>query len=93
MPTTHGRNTANHQRLVASLRARRLPCWLCGQAIDYAAPADDPSSFNADHVEPLSKRPDLAEIESNLRPAHRRCNTGRGNRAPKLDLGQPSRRW
>ena len=93
MPTTQGRNTANYQRLVTSLRARRLPCWLCGQPIDYEAPFDDPNAFTADHVQPLSLHPDLAEDPTNLRAAHRRCNGSRGNRAPALDLGQLSRRW
>jgi 5-methylcytosine-specific restriction endonuclease McrA len=70
-----------------------LPCWLCGQAIDYEAPADDPNAFTVDHVKPLSLHPDLAEVESNQRAAHRRCNVGRGNRPPQLDIGEPSRCW
>ena len=83
MPTTHGRNTGNYQQIQAALRRRRLPCWLCGH----------PNAFSADHVQPLSTHPHLAEVESNLRAAHRRCNLGRGNRAPALSIGEPSRRW
>ena len=97
MPTTPGRNTAHYQRLAAQCRAeaqrRRLPCWLCRQAIDWTAPPDDPASFSVDHVQPLSTHPWLAEDPTNFRPAHRGCNTSRGNRPPPADLGTPSRNW
>lgn len=96
MPTP-GRDTANFRRRAAAFRrdcARiNAPCWLCAQAIDYAAPRDDANSYTTDHIRPLSLHPDLAEDPANFAPAHRRCNEARGNRAPLLNLGIPSRRW
>ncbi len=62
-------------------------------ALSQSGGADDPNAFTLDHVKPLSLYPDLAEVETNQRAAHRRCNLGRGNRAPALSLGEPSRRW
>jgi 5-methylcytosine-specific restriction endonuclease McrA len=88
-----GRTTRRMRRLAADLRARRSPCWLCGQPINYSLPPSDPASFSVDHVEPLSKRPDLAEEPTNLRAAHSRCNKARGNRDPKPGLGSTSANW
>jgi 5-methylcytosine-specific restriction endonuclease McrA len=97
MPSIAGRDTANYRRLSRAHRAdsarRSRPCWLCRQPIDYTLPADDPHSYSTDHVQPVSTHPHLAEDPTNLRAAHRRCNLGRGNRPPPLDLGTPSRRW
>ena len=47
-------------------------CHLCGGAVDFDLPRDDPASFQLDHVHPLSKRgPDTA---LNVRASHKRCN-------------------
>lgn len=96
MGSTPGRNTASWQRLVGALRARwaeqRRSCWLCLQPIDYDLPSSEPGSLAADHVQPLSVAPHLAEVASNLAPAHRRCNESRGNGYP-LGLGSTSRQW
>lgn len=52
-------------------------CWLCKRPIG-------PGEFSTDHVVPDSKHGghDLA----NLRPAHARCNSARGNRPRKPSL-------
>lgn len=97
MTSSHkGRRTRRFKMLTKTLRAKGLPCWLCGQPIDYNAKAGEPKSFSADHKEPLSKRPDLAEVYSNLRPAHFECNDKKGTgvaiRADRL-LGRNSARW
>lgn len=88
-----GRTSRNFQRLAANLRARRDPCWLCGQAIDYTLDRSHPDSFTADHEKPLSTHPHLAEEPSNLRAAHRRCNSARGSSSPRPMLGTTSRQW
>ncbi|GAA5076623.1 5-methylcytosine-specific restriction endonuclease McrA [Thermocatellispora tengchongensis] len=54
-------------------------CWLCGEPIDKTLPATHRESWTADHVDPISlggapRDPRL------LRPAHRHCNSSRGNR-------------
>lgn len=84
MPPRHRRdkrNSATYQRNRRDLRARREPCWLCGQRIDYRAPARHPDSFEPDHVYPVSTHPHLAEDPGNLRASHMRCNRARGNTA------------
>ncbi len=68
-----------YRRACAALRAQHLPCWLCGQAIDYLAPPRTRWSYSTDHVTPLSH--DGAPLDpTNLRPAHYGCNSARGNR-------------
>jgi 5-methylcytosine-specific restriction endonuclease McrA len=59
----------------ARLLAMRLPCWLCGEPIDYDAPAGSPDAFEADHAIPLAHGG--SDVLGNLRPAHHRCNRGR----------------
>lgn len=88
-----GRSTRRYKQLARQLASRRLPCWLCGQPIDYTLPRDHADAFSVDHKEPLSKRPDLAEDPRNLRAAHSRCNKARGNREPKPSLGDRSNAW
>lgn len=81
------------RRLRTEQRAKRLPCWLCGQPIDYTLYSDDPSAFSVDHVHPWSTHPELREDPGNLRSAHLHCNKSRGNRAPNPGLGLRSREW
>lgn len=87
------RNTRRQKRIIAELRARRDPCWLCGQAIDYDAPAGDPDAFQADHVKSWSKHPELREDPANFRASHQLCNQKRGNGEAPAGLGLLSRDW
>ncbi|MER7738879.1 HNH endonuclease [Streptomyces sp. NPDC096538] len=89
------RNGRPYRRLCAWLRAQRLPCWLCGRDIGYDLDPRHPLSFTLDHLEPVSKRPDLLLAKENARAAHRRCNSSRGNRTttPKAAPQRASRRW
>jgi 5-methylcytosine-specific restriction endonuclease McrA len=59
------------------LKAQRLPCWICGRAIDYNAHHTHPRSFTADHVIPLAAGGSLTD-PNNLRAACRSCNCSRG---------------
>lgn len=88
-----GRSTRRMRRLKQEQRAKGLPCWLCGQPIDYTLSDDDPDAFSVDHVKPWSTHPHLREDPANLRSAHLRCNKGRGNRDPRPGLGLRSREW
>ncbi|MGQ5580899.1 HNH endonuclease [Streptomyces sp. ECR3.8] len=90
------RNGRPYRRLCAWLKAQRLPCWLCGRDIGYDLDPRHPLSFTLDHLEPVSKRPDLLLSRENARAAHRRCNSSRGNRTttqPKAAPQRASRRW
>jgi 5-methylcytosine-specific restriction endonuclease McrA len=70
----HGRPA---QRARDVLRRKRLPCWLCGQAINYELPPSDPMSYTLDHVQPQRYGGDLLD-RNNHKPAHRSCNSKKG---------------
>ena len=77
----------------AECQAQDLPCWLCGQGIDYDLPKFDEAAFERDHAHPVSTHPELEFDPGNWRPSHRRCNQVRGNNAPRPELGATSRAW
>lgn len=88
MPNLDDRSSRRMKQLRADQRAKRLPCWLCGQAIDYDA--DDPhadDAFSYDHAVPWSVDRALRLDPGNGRSAHQRCNKSRGSRAPRPGLG------
>lgn len=68
-------------------------CWICGQAIDYAAPVGSPDAWEPDHVVPVAKDPSLAYDPGNIRASHSSCNRSRGKEAGTPSLGAPSRIW
>jgi 5-methylcytosine-specific restriction endonuclease McrA len=59
-----------------------LSCWLCLELCDPVDPATprNPRGVSVDHVLPRSRGG--SDDLSNLRPAHLRCNAGRGARPP-----------
>lgn len=57
-------------------------CWLCGQWIDRDLKFPDKRSWSADHIIPVSKRPDLALERDNIAPAHLSCNSSRQDKDP-----------
>ena len=82
------------------------PCWICVEkgkppeecAINYAAPATDPWSWQPDHVLPVKEYPQFALDIANLRASHARCNNQRGQEDKKRrkqaqELGEPSEDW
>ena len=82
------------------VRARETHCYRCGQPIDWAIPYRDQHTgeVNAEagtveHVQPLSKRPDLAEDPANLAASHRRCNLAAGATNQTPSMGLRSQRW
>ncbi len=88
-----GRRGGRWRKLHAAVKARRAPCWLCGQAIDYTLVWPDPGSFSVDHRLSRSRRPDAAEDPANLAASHLACNQSRGNGNPKPVAGTTSRHW
>lgn len=93
--TTPARKGRPYRRLCAAQRALRLPCWWCGESIDYTITGPlaqrHREAFTLDHAQPLSRGGNLLD-PANARSAHRRCNSSRGNRTtpPKTPT---SRRW
>lgn len=88
-----GRHTRRYRRLKADLRQLRLPCYLCGQSIDYEAKAPHPDSFTVEHVKPRVSHMELAEDPGNLRAAHFNCNNSKGTGDADSGLGFTSRDW
>lgn len=60
-----------YRRNRAALLAKSDICWLCGK----------PGADTADHIVPYGDGG--SDDLSNLRPAHRSCNSKRGKRAPE----------
>lgn len=80
----HGRSTATFKRLRKQVLKESTICWLCGQ----------PDADTVDHVVPLSIAPHLGEVLDNLRAAHMRCNSARGNKLAEQVRQLPhSRQW
>lgn len=89
-----GRQGRTWRALSARLRAELPPvCWWCRKPIDLGLPARHGDSWTLDHIIPLSKG-GAPEDPANLRPAHRSCNSRRGNNggASRVPPKQ-SRRW
>jgi 5-methylcytosine-specific restriction endonuclease McrA len=53
-------------------------CALCGDEIPKDLHYLDPLALTIDHITPLTRGGD--DLRSNVQPAHRRCNTSKGNR-------------
>jgi len=82
-----------YRRTTKRLRATSSVCWICRKEIDQSLPYTDPMSWTADHVVPRSRGGALTDM-SNLKAAHRKCNSSRGNRqATKADLFPTSQEW
>jgi 5-methylcytosine-specific restriction endonuclease McrA len=83
----HGRNTRAYRRRSAKVRREAGTCWICEHPIDPNLDWRDPMSATADHVIPLNAG---GRILGELRPAHRSCNSRRGDGTntpkPVIDL-------
>lgn len=56
------------------------PCWRCGGAIDYAAPAGHPLAYDLDELVAREHGGDPLD-PGNVAPAHARCNRAAGGRS------------
>lgn len=93
MGKSAGRSGSRWRRLKAEQRAKGLPCWLCGQPIDYTLPPEHKDSFSVDHEKTWSSHPELREDPANLRSSHLHCNKQRGRSDPRPGLGNLSEEW
>lgn len=76
----------------AKCKAAKGKCWLCHKVIDCELPSSDKWSFTLDHVQDPKRRPDLKHSRGNLKWAHRRCNSRRGD-GTRNKVNFTSRRW
>ena len=88
-----GRTSRRWRRIVKAQRAKRLPCGICGQPIDYKLKHPDPGSFQADHVLPRETHPELAEDPGNVQSSHFSCNLAKRNGNQPPGLGLRSEDW
>lgn len=78
-----------HRRRVATREVQARygwVCWICGTTIDR-------SEYSVDHLIPQSHDATLTWNVEFMRPAHRRCNSSRGNRRPRTSKPKRSREW
>jgi 5-methylcytosine-specific restriction endonuclease McrA len=80
MTRGQGRSGRPYRRVRAELKAKQLPCHICGKPIDYTLPGTEPMSFAMDHVVPLAFGGHPLAM-SNVRASHRRCNAAKGTKA------------
>lgn len=75
-------------------RKNRAPCHICGERIDYSlVPSSAPLAWEPDHLQPVSRAPELELDLNNIAASHMRCNRQRGNGSGDNALGQRSRIW
>lgn len=94
-------NAGRRRKIRARIAARREPCALCGQPIDYTLPAGHPDAFEVDEIVSRWKGGDPLDM-GNCQPTHRHCNQEKYQReraAAKLGRATPpeppkaSREW
>ena len=95
------RSGHRYRQLARQVRATETHCYRCGQPIDWSIPYRDPhtgevrmDAGTVEHINAVSKRPDLIYDRANAAASHRGCNI----KASDADivpnaLGQPSQRW
>lgn len=92
MATHAGRSTRRWRRLKAEVKARRGPCFLCHQPIDYTLEWPDSGSFSVEHIRSWHDYPHLREDPANLAAAHLGCNSAKQDREVP-SIGETSEDW
>jgi HNH endonuclease len=81
-------------RFLATCKARRAPCWICGGEIDYSAPPNTSQAFEVDHIVPVStpQGQRTAYDVTGWRPSHCSCNRSRQAKQ-HTPPPEPTGRW
>lgn len=87
-----GRRGDTWRRVQAQVFASESHCWLCGGYVDQALPPNDRMARSVDHVIPL-ERGGAPYARSNLRLAHRRCNSSKADGIRLPANAPPSGAW
>ena len=93
-----GRDNKQYADLRDALRRKgrrlNLPCWICGHGIDYDLHWKHPMSYTYDHEHAVGNG---GSMRGAGQPAHRSCNSRRGNGDGIAKTGvpavQPTRSW
>lgn len=91
-PRPRGRAWQRFRKLVIEMYG--TTCYLCGKPIDLDLPVNHGMDITIDHDPPLARGGTAMDIET-ARPAHRSCNSSRGEKLlaqVKAPL-KTSRRW
>lgn len=64
-----------HTRKKLETHPELAVCWLCGNPIDMQLPPHHTNAFTLDHIIPIARG---GNLHSETRPAHRKCNSSRG---------------
>jgi 5-methylcytosine-specific restriction endonuclease McrA len=88
-----GRGGHRWRQLREQVKARRDPCFHCGQSINWEATYPAPDSFTVDHLKSWIGHPELREDPANLVTAHARCNLSKGAGEARPGLGNLSEAW
>lgn len=91
MTRSKGRSGRPWVRLAHRVLRENPVCWLCGHDIDLTLPPTDRMSGTADHVIPLDAGGPPRDPD-NVKPAHRSCNSRKGNRTT-TPAAPTSRAW
>jgi len=84
MAKVDGRSGHKWRQIRMQVLAANNTCWLCGL----------PGADTVDHIIPLSLAPELAHEMSNLKPAHKSCNSRKGAKiGGEAHRNPSSRRW
>ena len=67
------------KRIAKAQKAKHLPCYHCGQPIDYTLKWPHPESFSADHLKPWVNNPSLRYDPGNVVSSHLLCNQSKGS--------------
>lgn len=91
-----GRDNKTYRDLSDALKRKGrklgLPCWICGHAIDYTLDWRHPMSYTYDHLKAIGSG---GHMRGEGQPAHRSCNSRRGNQRATTTVDQPvtTRDW
>jgi 5-methylcytosine-specific restriction endonuclease McrA len=77
-------------RFRADCRRNRLPCGICGHAIDYDLKFPHGHAWELHHIKPSSTHPHLHFISANWAPSHARCNKAQSNKPAEENWVQPT---
>jgi hypothetical protein len=75
---TPGRNTKAWRMIVAGLRQTETHCWRCGEPLRPDLKFPHPLSTTGGHIIAIEDAPELADVPSNVRAEHLRCNSADG---------------